>query len=365
MRIEITRSIREQHVAAYGGALNRALEALSEGCHVPWRHSHSIGVSDADLKECDVRHLFDTLRKQQGKVNGLLIGCVESLLGAMKRIEPIRKIVRNRSSASAQRCDDQMRQLFCYEKFVGNEHLAYMEKEDAIEYRSGEWGSRAFLRQLGVRACPYCNAEPIHISDSNQANDTVNSLDHYFDKAKFPYLALSLYNMIPVCRPCNEERRRKLDKMSAEKYAHPYRESMHHQLAFTVKIKNWRCVRGIGMPDDAELELRQQQGVQRSVQALALLHGMGIDSLYRQDYFDETLKTLGIIGKMRKERKLVLTNKFPGIQEAKAYRQYFMQDLSEDKINVTRFSKLKLDLIREMKPLLGEREKRSHWKTRC
>ncbi|NCB42199.1 MAG: HNH endonuclease [Clostridia bacterium] len=60
--------------------------------------------------------------------------------------------------------------------------------------------------------CPYCNY-PTH---------SIRQIDHYFPKASFPSLALTIENLVPICMDCN---RLKLEYYSFEKskmLIHPY-----------------------------------------------------------------------------------------------------------------------------------------------
>ena len=58
---------------------------------------------------------------------------------------------------------------------------------------------RSIISAVGQTVCPYCNRNYI-ITDSD-----VNTaqLDHFFSKTDYPILALSFYNLIPSCQPCN------------------------------------------------------------------------------------------------------------------------------------------------------------------
>jgi hypothetical protein len=68
------------------------------------------------------------------------------------------------------------------------------EKYSAIE----------FVENLGITVCPYCNRAYIQTAkrDNNKAFRTCQ-LDHFFPKDKYPYLALSFFNLVPSCYACN------------------------------------------------------------------------------------------------------------------------------------------------------------------
>ncbi|BAF73203.1 hypothetical protein [Sulfurovum sp. NBC37-1] len=66
--------------------------------------------------------------------------------------------------------------------------------------------SKFFEEKVEVDTCYFCNIEFINkfkISDGKFKNGF--TLDHYIDKEKYPYLALSLYNLIPSCYTCNSK----------------------------------------------------------------------------------------------------------------------------------------------------------------
>lgn len=53
-----------------------------------------------------------------------------------------------------------------------------------------------------LRICPYCGRSFIYAIDDG--TDLVKpQIDHYIPKRKYPYLALSYFNLIPVCSTCN------------------------------------------------------------------------------------------------------------------------------------------------------------------
>ncbi len=56
-----------------------------------------------------------------------------------------------------------------------------------------------FIRRTQLRVCPYCGLTIIKPS-----NKTKHQIDHFFPKGKYPFLALSYYNLIPSCDKCNE-----------------------------------------------------------------------------------------------------------------------------------------------------------------
>lgn len=52
------------------------------------------------------------------------------------------------------------------------------------------------------KVCPYCNRTYIEYVKRDKLHVTYE-LDHYYNKDAYPFLAVSLYNLIPVCPSCN------------------------------------------------------------------------------------------------------------------------------------------------------------------
>lgn len=70
----------------------------------------------------------------------------------------------------------------------------------------------SLVDDLGIKTCPYCNRGYIYstrrgVGKSEPKNTC--QLDHFFDKVKYPYFALSLFNLIPVCSSCNHSKHTK------------------------------------------------------------------------------------------------------------------------------------------------------------
>lgn len=56
------------------------------------------------------------------------------------------------------------------------------------------------VQGLDIRTCPYCNRAFIGSVKNNKLGV---QLDHFYSKSKYPFFAVSLYNLIPCCSSCN------------------------------------------------------------------------------------------------------------------------------------------------------------------
>ena len=60
------------------------------------------------------------------------------------------------------------------------------------------------VRLLDIQVCPYCNRQYISVVNKEDGlRGTRPQLDHFFPKSKYPFFAVSLYNLVPTCATCN------------------------------------------------------------------------------------------------------------------------------------------------------------------
>lgn len=79
-------------------------------------------------------------------------------------------------------------EAFEYDKFRKNELVLLAEK-------------------LNIKSCPYCNMHyTLFAEEGKSLNDrfTKFQFDHFFGKSEYPFLSMSLYNLIPSCGVCNQ-----------------------------------------------------------------------------------------------------------------------------------------------------------------
>ena len=120
--------------------------------------------------------------------------------------------------------------IFTYETFSSNGFSKKASKNEKSYFYSGN----ILVKNLNLSVCPYCNRNTIY-SISNGKKRT-SELDHFYPQGKYPYFALSFYNLIPSCKVCNKI---KLDKDDKE-YINPYdnRFNMNKNNKFTMLIKD-------------------------------------------------------------------------------------------------------------------------------
>lgn len=78
-------------------------------------------------------------------------------------------------------------------------------------YEGGAFPKDALVSACNIDTCPYCNRNNVGLASVRKVrngrivSDSVKGqLDHFFYKAKYPYLAISRNNLVPSCGDCNE-----------------------------------------------------------------------------------------------------------------------------------------------------------------
>lgn len=83
------------------------------------------------------------------------------------------------------------------------------------------WGEK-----IGVTICPYCNRSFVYTLKKGSRPQ----YDHFFPKSIYPYLAVSMYNLIPSCSICNSL---KTDKDTfTKKIVYPFKEEFGYDVFF-------------------------------------------------------------------------------------------------------------------------------------
>ncbi len=90
--------------------------------------------------------------------------------------------------------------------------------------------------KLDLGVCPYCNRNYItHLQGRRKKRVIGPTFDHFFDKAKNPYLALSFYNLIPSCSVCNSNLKNQKD-FYLETHLHPYIHDANNDFSFDFNL---------------------------------------------------------------------------------------------------------------------------------
>lgn len=107
-------------------------------------------------------------------------------------------------------------------------------------FTNREFG-RTWGKKIGVKICPYCNRSFIYTTPKK---GTRPQYDHYYPKSKYPYLALSMYNLIPCCPVCNNAKNAE-DTFDNKSLLYPFEEEYGYDIFFEIETDEQLCYLGL------------------------------------------------------------------------------------------------------------------------
>lgn len=152
------------------------------------------------------------MNMDDGQNKNIFLGTPEYLQAFIERIKQMYGPVQRKIETTKEYANH-FYQAFGYDYFV-NSHGPIndsIEDEGKVEYtlenfcdieKNFRWGAYAYVMSLKVKVCPYCNRNyvlPLYSEEGKMRAD----LDHFFAKSKYPYLSISIYNLVPSCKYCN------------------------------------------------------------------------------------------------------------------------------------------------------------------
>jgi hypothetical protein len=149
-----------------------------------------------------------------------------------------------------------------YKKIKNKKKFIYEAKEELkkifkYENKFQEVISKFFEKELETKTCYFCNIH--YVNEYNINNEEYKNeftLDHYYDKGSYPYLALSLYNLIPSCYTCNSKlkKTKELDVFAPNSKDFDFDQKVKFKLFFSPQCKNLH----IKSKDDIAIPLKEK-----------------------------------------------------------------------------------------------------------
>lgn len=139
---------------------------------------------------------------------------------------------------------------------------------------------------LGVSVCPYCNR--MYVTTLKKGGVTAPN-DHYFPESKYPYLALTVLNLIPCCDVCN---RAKSDD-TEEHILYPYNEEFGDSAGFHVIAKSGHfCDVQQGISDQFDIKPFNTLEGTLKIKANCQIKRLHLEELYatNKDFVQDALK---------------------------------------------------------------------------
>lgn len=202
-----------------------------------------------------------------------------------------------------------------------------------------------FEKNLNLRTCYYCNIDFINVYDEEN-NKNKFTLDHFIDKGRYPYLALSIFNLIPCCSVCNSKVKGSTPFYEDRelKDTNPYLKSFKFDEKVKFKLflhKNCKDL-NIKSKDDIDVPLKERY----SNEYEKYIKVFKLNERYQahKDIVFEMIKNAELYPKSRLKELQDLT----GIPYQQIKQDIF--NLIDDEVDLSKepFSKLKRDMAREL-----------------
>lgn len=94
---------------------------------------------------------------------------------------------------------------------------------------------------LNVKTCPYCNMQYTLYARAYEDEKKIDEIakfqfDHFYDKASYPMLSMSLYNLIPSCASCNNGKMQGELSLAFHPYYASISDTFHFRIAKPLKL---------------------------------------------------------------------------------------------------------------------------------
>lgn len=288
---------------------------------------------------------------------------------------------------------------YCFNHWeIDGTNISRKHQDESQEENQECYSPKTLYELMDLKACPYCNLEYIphgdvyrHYflpkdeykkkkSDWHENNKIIDNdkgiytieqkrsidweFDHFYPQSQYPYLAISVYNLIPVCPMCNQ--RLKLDLPYPKKwYLHPFFDDFHKIAHFEF---DFTTPDFLSKPNstDVKVSLQKNKDIDEDIYKRAQNYcdffalrdidpnndKKGRISLSHSDYLYEIYKKLQEYNK----DLLIDLQKQWGVSDEDIMRLIFGNYTSPDDINKRPLAKITIDMIREYGHLLPLKE---------
>lgn len=196
--------------------------------------------------------------------------------------------------------------LLFYKEYLPDELFKYanLYGEGQKINEKEKWSRHRLLSLMGIEVCPYCQRN--YISNYAENNDkkceeednkkveekkfeenndekTTATLDHFYPKADYPFLALSLYNFVPSCQVCNSIFKKDADTRDS---IYPYEEGFD-ELGVKFKTSKEAIYEILGEKDSdfsVEIDCKNIEDKEKENKVKKSIGNLGLDRVYKKSH---------------------------------------------------------------------------------
>ena len=173
-----------------------------------------------------------------------------------------------------------------YEKFA-EDCKKIFNYESFSRAKPPKWGAYALCSASKYSMCPYCHQSFAHTLVPDGYGAFRPTLDHYYPKARYPYLGLSVFNLVPSCYTCNSQLKG-VKNFYEEVHAHPL-EDTADEIEFVFDLSAYIEARRRG-GSEYQLKVRgRSDAAAMSVSTFALDRRFAINGAYLDSFIARAL----------------------------------------------------------------------------
>lgn len=362
-RLEITPEMIRLHLAAYDEGIMRGLEELVAGRPLKKgykRKMKKIGpfISRSKTNSFEmfyIKRVYRVYKKYQGK-KGFLVQGPSVIDAIVRRFEKLDKIVKEKFGkteyAAWERGKKKIEKLFDYEMFSQGQSLDVEVRGGKTRFRwdanHDSWSGWYFLKLLSTATCGYCNSDGVFTLEYKAQGKPTrqrSELDHFWPRSKFPFLGLSLYNLVPSCTRCNRNIKGANYEPLGE-MVHPYSHDFHDGAKFYAVFKDYK---GLTHPNDTGVDViidrpTGPHSVDLAKRAKKSAEFFHLEEVYNQIYELEVNDVVRKVLYFPESYLADLRKRYPGIDESVLNRMTLGMSLNPADINKLPHEKLRQDI---------------------
>lgn len=300
------------------------------------------------LKHSAVQSFFQFLRAKNSD-NCLLVGTAAELFDVADQVETKLSSLSNDERLSIRQV---LEKLFSYEGFRDGNKLK-CEAPDwriiwSVPKKKHEWGGWMYAETLGVRYCPYCNAESVGYGAVTDDKGQVLRLykaayDHVLPQGRYPYLSIALENLVPSCTRCNSVLKHEHDFLSEYRASrkipmlHPYADNIVDHLEFSFDPA---CLADFydESPGRKRLKVRAISDSEEN-RTCRFCAEFALEDVYGWIYSREVLEFARIAAIYSPTLRCTLEEAYPGLTKSEIDTIIYRADLAPGNENKCRFAK--------------------------
>ncbi len=228
--------------------------------------------------------------------------------------------------------------------YTGFSSSGFSKKKTKKTNKSYSYSGNILVKNLNISVCPYCNRNTIY--SINNGQNRTSDLDHYYPQSKYPYFALSFYNLVPSCKVCNQLKSDSDDKECINPYDDRF--DMNKNMKFSLKVtssKFYHSEKGfeIDYRYDEQISDNEKIRIENNLDDFKLrdlyqnhkniiLELIQKEAIYNESYLDELLTQYeGILFKNKEDLQRLISGGYVSDKEiGKRPLSKLIKDISEE-----------------------------------